>query len=137
MSVRQQLKKLLKTNEVSPEMVEFAKMFLLPFASKMRGGNTTIDDILQLFFNTNTRKFYSGTVHTDFVMPGRYFKGSVKISGYGPRKTNAGFHLLAVVDTSAQMVKIEVTNVTPLRLYELTRAEFESIQSRVHFIETK
>lgn len=137
MSVKQQLKKLLRTTDVSEEMVEFARMFLLPFVQKMKSRASTIDDILQLFFNTETRKFYSGTVHTEFTMPGRFFKGSVRIAGIGPRKMNAGFHLLAVVDRVTQQAKVEVTNAKPLRMFELTRAEFESIQSRVHFIETK
>jgi hypothetical protein len=127
-SFKQKLKTFFKTKDTTDASVEILKQFILPFSKQFKGRNTTIDDVLESFFNTHTRRFAMLVAKRDFKLPGRYFvAGSKSIEGTGPRAVKKGQKLLVVIDKKERQAKIETTFNGNYHCYLLKEFEFKTI----------
>lgn len=138
MSAKVKLKQLLRTKEVTDDTLEFARMFILPFARKYKVRGATVDDMLAQFFNINTRKLFYGVAKQPFKMPGSFLRAPRRgVKGYGPRDIPEGDRMLIIVDSVDQSVKIERLFLDPGPEFLLERYEFESIKDKLDVKETK
>lgn len=137
MSLKNNLKKFFGANDASDSAVELLRMFIIPFARKYGGRNTTVDDIIHDFFNVDNRKFYRGTAKRSFKMPGDYLKKDVeRVPGFGPRAVAEGQTMLIVADKITNQVKIELTSPHIYSTFILERYEFETIKDWLDVRET-
>jgi hypothetical protein len=129
MSLKNNLRRFFGAREASESAVELLRMFIMPFARKYNGRNTTVDDVIADFFNVNTRRFYYGTAKRKFKMPGDFLlKGVSRIPGFGPRAIDNGQGMLMVVDKVSNQVRIETMTQEQRCIYVLERFEFETIK---------
>jgi hypothetical protein len=127
-SFKQKLKTFFRNRDTSDSAVDILKNFILPFSRQFQGRNTTIDDVLESFFNTSTRRFHYLRANRDFKIPGRYMiAGGKSIEGAGPRAAKKGQTFLVVLDRKENLVKIETKLAGKYHCYLMRAWEFKTM----------